>query len=129
MTALDNVVVEGLDPSSGLVGQYADVALGPGPVNFTPTDNVSPPGSPSTVVVTQLPRHLTLAVPCQFQVRFPDFGNAVSLDNNASLGRIEVAVDGAGAMQRVEAELAAAEDEDEREIHRQARAAFWEDDL
>src|SRR5439155_12734154 len=65
----------------------------------------SPPGSPSTVKVTwivattQAPGQFPPPVACdnRFQVAFPDFGNDVSLDNNASLRSLGVAVDGVPA--------------------------------
>ena len=91
--ALDNVSIEGLDPAHGVLGQYGDFTIGPGPVNFTPSDNMSPPGTPSTVTVTMLPPHLTLLVPCVFPPGFLDLGNDPSLDNNASLRSLQVNTD------------------------------------
>ena len=93
---LENVSVEGIDPAH-VVGQYANLTLGPGPVNFTPTDTLSPPGSPSTVTVTVTGQDTVTAVACQFPAVFPDYGNAISLDNNASLHGIAVTADGAVA--------------------------------
>jgi polygalacturonase len=96
---LDNVVVDGIDGSSGVVGQHADLTLGPRPVNFTPRDTLSPSGSPSTVALTQLTAQAAPPVPCEdrFTVHFPDLGNDASLDNNASLANLVVAADGAAA--------------------------------
>jgi polygalacturonase/pectin methylesterase-like acyl-CoA thioesterase/uncharacterized protein YjdB len=94
---LDNVVVDGIDRTNDVLAQFADLTLGHGPVNFQPTDNVSPPGTPSTVTVTQLPRRFALPVPCSFPAIFPDFGNEVSRDNNASLHDLEVDTDAGGA--------------------------------
>ncbi len=94
---VDNVGVEGLDTAHNVVAQYADVTLGPGVVNFTPTDTVTPPGSPGTVTVTTLPTNPHVSPPCQFSVQFPDYGNAVSPDNNASLRSLAVTADGAPA--------------------------------
>lgn len=94
---LDNVVVEGIDRTGGVFGQFADLTLGPGPVNFRPTDNVSPPGTPSTVAITELPRRFALPVPCVFPPIFPDLGNEISPDNNASLHDLEVASDAGAA--------------------------------
>jgi polygalacturonase len=93
---LENVSVEGIDPAH-VVGQYADLTLGPGPVNFTPTDTLSPPGSPSTVTVTTLPPTTVTALQCQFPMVFPDYGNAASPDNNASLHGLAITADGASA--------------------------------
>jgi polygalacturonase/uncharacterized protein YjdB len=92
---LDNVVVDGIDGTNGVRSQYADLALGAGPVNFTPTDNVSAPGSPSTVVVTGTPGQSPPPVACgdRFTVPFPDVGNDPSLDNNASLANLVVTAD------------------------------------
>jgi pectate lyase len=94
---LDNVGVERLDTVHSVVAQYANVTLGPGIVDFTPSDTVSGPGSPSTVTVTTLPTHLRVAAPCQFPVQFPDYGNAASPDNNASLHGLAITADGAPA--------------------------------
>ncbi|HMG24858.1 MAG TPA: glycosyl hydrolase family 28 protein, partial [Kofleriaceae bacterium] len=103
---LNNVVVDGIDGATGVVGQYADVRIGPGPANFTPRDNVSPPGSPSTVTVTSVggttgtsgkPPPPPVACDDRFTVAFPDFGTEVSPDNNASLASLGLTVDGAGA--------------------------------
>jgi polygalacturonase/uncharacterized protein YjdB len=93
---LDNVSVEGIDPAH-VVGQYADLTIGPGPVNFTPTDTLSPPGSPSTVTVTTGTGQPHVGPVCEFPVQFPDYGNAVSLDNNASLHGLAVTTDTAAA--------------------------------
>ena len=101
---LDNVIVDGIDGTTGVLGQYADLRIGPGPTNFLPRDNVSPPGTPSTVAITwitaitQGPGHIPPPVSCsdRFGVAFPDFGNDVSLDNNASLRSLALAADGAG---------------------------------
>ncbi|HEY0483119.1 MAG TPA: glycosyl hydrolase family 28 protein [Kofleriaceae bacterium] len=93
---LDNVIVDGIAPQN-VLAQYADLALGRGPVNFTPRDNVSPPGTPSTVAVTDH-RHFGLPVICLGRfVRFPDAGNEVSLDNNASLGSLALDAGGTTA--------------------------------
>src|SRR5213078_1911134 len=48
--------------------------------------------------ITQGPGHIPPPVLCsdRFGVAFPDFGNDVSLDNNASLRSLAVAADGAG---------------------------------
>jgi len=96
---LDNVVVDGIDGANGVFSQFADLTLGSGPVNFTPTDNVSSSGSPSTVMVVQVPVQAVPPVACadRFTVQFPDFGNAVSPDNNASLRGLAVAADGVAA--------------------------------
>ncbi|HET7506389.1 MAG TPA: pectinesterase family protein [Kofleriaceae bacterium] len=93
---LDNVVVDGLDTAHNVVAQYADLTLGPAPVNFTPTDTVSPSGTPSTVTVTRPPSFPRLPFPCDFPVQFPDFGNQPSPDNNASLRGLAIDADGAG---------------------------------
>ena len=79
---LDNVTVEGIAPAN-VVGQYADLTIGPGPVNFAPTDTLSPPGSPSTVTVTTRTGSPHLGAVCEFPAVFPDYGNAVSPANNA----------------------------------------------
>ncbi|HEY0985898.1 MAG TPA: pectinesterase family protein [Kofleriaceae bacterium] len=96
---LNNVVVDGI-AASGVMGQYADIRLGPGPVNFMPRDNVSPPGSPSTVTVTTIgattngPPPPPVSCTDRFSVPFPDYGNDVSLDNNASLRSLALVADG-----------------------------------
>jgi len=93
---LDNVVVDGIDPRNGVLAQFADLTLGPGPINFNPTDNVSPPGSPGTVTVKRIRGHFELPEICFGRFpRFPDFGNQVSLDNNPSLKSLAIAADGA----------------------------------
>jgi polygalacturonase/uncharacterized protein YjdB len=93
---LDNVSVENID-AAHVVGQFADLTIGPGPVNFNPTDTVSPPGSPSTVTVTAGTGMPPATTSCQFPVDFPDYGNAVSPDNNPSLNSLVVKADGAVA--------------------------------
>jgi polygalacturonase len=90
---LENVTVDGID-AAHVVGQYADLTLGPGPVNFTPTDTLSPPGS-NTVMVTAGTGQAPGTTSCQFPVQFPDYGNAVSPDNNASLHGLAIAADNA----------------------------------
>jgi pectate lyase len=96
---LDNVIVDDIDGAQGVVSQLADLTLGPGPVNFTPRDNVSPPGSPSTVVVANRGPAQVPPVACdgRFTVHFPDLGSDPSLDNNASLQNLELGSDGAPA--------------------------------
>jgi uncharacterized protein YjdB len=92
--------VDGIDGASGVMAQYADIRVGPGPVNFTPRDNVSPPGSPSTVRVIPLgattngPPPPPISCTDRFPVQFPDFGNDESLDNNASLRSLALVADG-----------------------------------
>jgi polygalacturonase len=92
---LDNVVVDGIAPAN-VVSQFADLALGPHPVNFTPVDNVSPPGSPSTVNVTALPPASADPVNCVFPDVFLDLGEGASPDNNASLSNLLLSADGTG---------------------------------
>ena len=89
VATLDNVVIDGIDPGGGVSSQFADVTLGPGPVNFAPAD--------PTVVVTQRAPQAVPPVACgqRFSTQFPDFGTDVSPDNNASLARLDVAADGA----------------------------------
>jgi polygalacturonase len=100
LATLNNVVVDDIDGASGVLAQYADIRLGPGPVNFTPRDNVSPPGSPSTVRVTSLgattngPPPPPISCTDRFPVQFPDFGNEESRDNNASLRSLALVADG-----------------------------------
>lgn len=99
---LDNVSIDGIDRRTGVIGQYADVILGPGPVNFVPFDSVSPAGSPSTVTVSHprvWPPRMEPPESCagRFLVNFPDFGTEVSPDNNASLAALALTADGAAA--------------------------------
>jgi pectate lyase len=96
---LDNVVIDGIDATNGVLGQYADLKLGPGPVNFAPHDNVSPPGSPDTVVVSQASGQGAAPISCddRFTVQFPDYGIEPSADNNASLRSLVLTADAAVA--------------------------------
>src|SRR5207302_6276016 len=91
---LDNVIIDGIAAGTGVMAQFADLTLGPTAPNFTPTDNVSPPGSPSTVIVmpaaTQAAQSPPVACDDRFTVHFPDFGNDASRDNNASLRSLEL---------------------------------------
>ncbi|MGH2897110.1 MAG: cadherin-like beta sandwich domain-containing protein, partial [Solirubrobacteraceae bacterium] len=100
LATLNNVVVDGIDGVNGVQAQYADLRLGPGPVNFRPRDNVSPPGSPSTVTVTSIggttqgPPPQPISCTDRFGVVFPDYGNDISRDNNASLRGLALVADG-----------------------------------
>jgi len=89
VATLDNVVIDGIDPHGGVLAQFADLTLGPGPVNFVPDD--------PTVGVTRRAEQAAPPVACgdRFTTQFPDYGTDVSLDNNASLARLDVAVNGA----------------------------------
>jgi pectate lyase len=93
---LDNVVVDGVAPAN-VESQFADLTLGPHPVNFTPTDTDSPPGSPSTVTVNSLPPVAATPVSCDFPIGFLDLGNDPSLDSNANLASLVLAADGSAA--------------------------------